>query len=55
MKEELVIAAFRKACQGRLAKEGLIIHLDRGGQYAGNAFRKLIDDIKNHAEYEPGR
>lgn len=42
MKEELVIAAFKKAYQSRSAKQGLIIHSDRGGQYAGNAFRKLI-------------
>lgn len=46
MKEELVIAAFKKACQSRCVKEGLIIHSDRGGQYAGNAFRKLIADKK---------
>jgi transposase InsO family protein len=42
MKEELVIAAFKKAYQSRSAKEGLMIHSDRGGQYAGKAFRKLI-------------
>ena len=42
MKEELVIAAFRKAYRSRSAKQGLIIHSDRGGQYAGNDFRKLI-------------
>ncbi|HEY9299785.1 MAG TPA: IS3 family transposase [Phormidium sp.] len=42
MKEELVTAAFKKAYQSRSAKQGLIVHSDRGGQYAGNAFRKLI-------------
>jgi len=42
MKEELIIAAFKKAYQSRSAKQGLIVHSDRGGQYAGNAFRKLI-------------
>jgi len=46
MKEELVIAAFKKACQSRSAKEGLVIHADCGGHYAGNAFRKLILDKK---------
>ncbi|RDC63985.1 IS3 family transposase [Adhaeribacter pallidiroseus] len=46
MKEELVIAAFRKAYQSRSVKEGLIIHSDRGGQYASNAFRKLMGDKK---------
>lgn len=42
MKETLVMAAFKKACQNRSPQQGLIIHSDRGGQYAGNAFRKLI-------------
>jgi len=42
MKEELVTAAFKKACQNRSPQQGLIIHSDLGGQYAGNAFRKLI-------------
>ncbi|CAA9468238.1 MAG: Mobile element protein [uncultured Segetibacter sp.] len=42
MREELVTAAFKKACKSRSAQQGLIIHSDRGGQYAGNAFRKLI-------------
>lgn len=32
MKEELVIAAFKKAYQSRSAKQGLIVHSDRGGQ-----------------------
>ena len=42
MKEEIVMAAFKKACQNRSPQQGLIIHSDRGGQYAGNGFRKLI-------------
>ena len=46
MKEELVIAAFKKACQNRSPQQGLIIHSDRGGQHASNAFRKLIDGKK---------
>lgn len=46
MKAELVIAAFKKAFKSRSVKEGLIIHSDRGGQYAGNAFRKLIAEKK---------
>ena len=46
MKEELVMAAFKKAYQSRSAKEGLIIHSDRGGQQAGNAFRKWMDGKK---------
>ena len=46
MKEELIIAAFKKAYQSRSPQQGLIIHSDRGGQYASNAFRKLIDGKK---------
>lgn len=43
MKEALVIAAFKKALMNRkVIKEELIVHSDRGGQYAGNKFRKLI-------------
>lgn len=40
--EELVITAFKKAYRSLLAKQELIIHSDRGGQYAGKAFQKLI-------------
>lgn len=44
MKEALVIAAFKKALMNRkITKEELIVHSDRGGQYAGGKFRKLID------------
>ncbi len=46
MREELIIAAFKKAYQSRSAQEGLIIHSDRGGQYAGNTFRKVISNKK---------
>lgn len=42
MREELVIQAFKKAWSNRSAAEGLIIHSDQGGQYAGNIFRRLI-------------
>ena len=34
MREELVIASLNKALQTRRAKPGLIVHSDRGGQYA---------------------
>ncbi len=43
MKEELVMEAFVKSWNGRQASKGLIIHSDRGGQYAGKKFRKLLD------------
>lgn len=43
MREELVMEAFVKSWNGRQATNGLIIHSDRGGQYAGKRFRKLLD------------
>lgn len=43
MREELVMEAFVKSWNGRKAASGLIIHSDRGGQYAGNKFRKLLN------------
>jgi transposase InsO family protein len=42
MREELVITALKKALQTRRVKPGLIVHSDRGGQYAGGEFRKLL-------------
>ena len=43
MKEALVITAFKKALMNRkITKEELIVHSDRGGQYAGSKLRKLI-------------
>jgi putative transposase len=46
MREELVVTAFKKALASRYINEGLIIHSDRGGQYAGKQFRKLLDKYK---------
>ena len=46
MRAELIMAAFKKALQSRSAKQGMIVHSDRGGGYAGNRFRKLIMDKK---------
>jgi putative transposase len=43
MREELIMEAFVKSWNGRQATKGLIIHSDRGGQYAGKKFRKLLD------------
>ncbi|MEO6632943.1 MAG: IS3 family transposase [Mucilaginibacter sp.] len=43
MREELVMEAFVKSWNGRQATAGLIIHSDRGGQYAGKKFRKLLN------------
>jgi putative transposase len=42
MREELVTAAVEKALQTRNVTPGLILHSDRGGQYAAKSFRKLL-------------
>jgi transposase InsO family protein len=42
MREELVTAALKKAFQTRSTAPGLILHSDRGGQYAAANFRKLL-------------
>jgi len=44
MQETLITAAFKKALNGRKINQSLIIHSDRGGQYAGNEFRKMMAD-----------
>ena len=46
MQEGLITAAFKKALGVRKISPGLVIHSDRGGQYAGTVFRKMIDDNK---------
>lgn len=48
MRESLVIASLDKALRTRKVSPGLVIHSDRGGQYAGNKFRKILDgrDLK---------
>ena len=43
MQEELVTEALRKAPATRAVAQGTVVHSDRGGQYAGKAFRKLLD------------
>lgn len=42
MREELVTAALRKALYSRGKTKGLIVHSDRGGQYAAAGFRSLL-------------
>lgn len=42
MREQLVIDALQKALKTRRVKQGLLIHSDRGGQYAGTAFRAIL-------------
>jgi putative transposase len=42
MQEELILTAFKRALAGRVVPKGMIVHSDRGGQYAGSTFRKLL-------------
>ena len=41
---DMVITALKRAIRRRNPKAGLIIHSDRGVQYACDAFRKILDD-----------
>ena len=43
MREELIVSAFKKALQIREVEKGMIAHSDRGGQYAGKVFRKMLE------------
>jgi putative transposase len=42
MEESLIIESLEQALYKRSPSAGLIIHSDRGGQYAGAAFKKLL-------------
>ena len=42
MTEELIITAMRKAIARRALASGCIVHSDRGGQYVGGEFRRLL-------------
>lgn len=42
MREELIVDAFKKALGIRKTSREMIIHSDRGGQYAGKRFRQLL-------------
>lgn len=44
MGEELVLDALRMALLRRKAPRGILHHSDRGGQYAGKAYRRLLRD-----------
>ena len=46
MREELIVNSFKKALISRTFSQSTIIHSDRGGQYAGKAFRNLLDKSK---------
>jgi putative transposase len=43
MRESLVTSSLKKAINSRTIKPGLLIHSDRGGQYAGTQFRQILD------------
>lgn len=49
MKEELVMESFKIAENKRRPPTGLVVHSDRGGQYGGNGFRKLLRDKYNQS------
>ncbi len=42
MTEELIITALKKAIERRPLASGCIVHSDRGGQYVGGEFRRLL-------------
>ena len=42
MEEGLIVTAFHRAALGRGPAQGLIVHSDRGGQYASKVFRRLL-------------
>jgi len=44
MPEELVTRALQRAFWSQPPTPGLLVHSDRGGQYCGNAYRKLLHD-----------
>ena len=44
MPEELVTTALQRAFFAQPPTPGLLVHSDRGGQYCGNAYRKLLHD-----------
>lgn len=46
MQESLVIDSLKKATGSRRIKPGLLVHSDRGGQYADNEFRRLLHCCK---------
>jgi putative transposase len=46
MRESLVTRSLQKAIASRAIQPKLLIHSDRGGQYGGNVFRKILHDRK---------
>jgi len=46
MRESLILTSLRKALGVRKIRRGLIVHSDRGGQYAGRYFRRELAKYK---------
>jgi transposase InsO family protein len=44
MPEELITTALQCSFWAQPPTPGLLVHSDRGGQYCGNAYRKLLHD-----------
>ena len=44
MPEELITTALQRAFWSQPPTPGLLVHSDRGGQYCGNVYRKLLHD-----------
>ena len=44
MPEELITTALQRAFWAQSPMPGLLVHSDRGGQYCGNGYRKLLHD-----------
>jgi len=53
MEDRLVVTAFVRAVLGRQPAPGLIVHSDRGGQYASKEFRRLL--AKYHCQQSMSR
>jgi transposase InsO family protein len=51
MPEALVTIALQRALLAQRPAPGLIVHSDRGGQYVGNAYKKLLPDAKAHLSH----
>ncbi len=47
MKTELVSSALKRAIHGTRAKKGVLVHSDRGFQYASKEYQSLLK--KNHS------
>ena len=52
MKESLVLSTLHFAIAGRQPGPGLIHHTDRGGQYAGNEYRRILERARDIASPE---